>query len=83
MDHSCVYSDPNGSQIVWPKMTAQGLNYLKMSGAGDRVQQGLRHQQCSFRANILPLLEQGTICCGGTAPASSSSTCNRVCSASM
>ena len=75
----CVFRDPNGSDIVWPKLTSQGLDYLKMTGEGDTVEQGLRHRQCAFRASILPLLQHGTVSCGG----STSGTSNRIRSAAM
>ncbi|XP_025115426.1 cholinesterase 2-like isoform X2 [Pomacea canaliculata] len=50
--------DPNNDMITWPKMTPQGLEYLRIAGEGDTVKKGLRHQQCSFRRVVLPLLQQ-------------------------
>ncbi|KAL8568630.1 hypothetical protein ACOMHN_063702 [Nucella lapillus] len=54
--------DPNGvgGSKTWPRMTANGLEYLQMTQDGDRVRHGMRHAQCSFRDSVLPLLEEGT-----------------------
>ncbi|KAK7498999.1 hypothetical protein BaRGS_00009808 [Batillaria attramentaria] len=72
--------DPNGQSDVWPKLTAETLDYLTITGDGDTVRQGLRHDTCGFRRTILPLLQQqGTICCSGTSIAfgsPASNTCN-------
>ncbi|KAL8605934.1 hypothetical protein ACOMHN_024758 [Nucella lapillus] len=42
---------------VWPQLTRQEAQYLKITGQGDTVGQGLRRDPCTFRSTVLPLLE--------------------------
>ncbi|KAL8581179.1 hypothetical protein ACOMHN_033626 [Nucella lapillus] len=49
---------PNGGEaVVWPQLTRQEAQYLKITGQGDTVGQGLRRDPCTFRSTVLPLLE--------------------------
>ncbi|XP_076449528.1 uncharacterized protein LOC143285962 [Babylonia areolata] len=52
--------NPNkGGDTEWPKLTAEDDEHLVLKTDGDSVGQGLRRDQCHFRATVLPLLEHG------------------------